>query len=263
MAQVRQDVAIRAIEAMGMAPVTAGVSNQLGVYIEVSGASATASSATCTVMRNPSETVTLSPSVATAGQVTATLTSGNLTTLNAALFDRLTVFWTVTIASQEPVRLEVGLIVVPAGFQWGVLYQQVKEMIPAMRLSSVAPSGQSNLWPQVRLGLERLRADIDGEGIEAQAVFMARNESVQALALQYAARQVHEYLSQQDNQAVATHEAALARVDKEILRLWERVKMVIKRTSDAWATDATRLTVPVEQQQIVNSIAVYQSGGLL
>jgi len=161
--------------------------NPLGILVQLRGANATAATAECVVTRG-SASVTLVTTIA-AGEVTASITAANLTTLGAGIGSRVTAWWRVTVvdgSATHTAEYEEHLGVSDRVLRFPLDYSRITTRVLALGRSCAVPTGQTNFWPQIRLSLGDLRDDINSEQADVKTYMLGHEGVTRQIAEAYA-----------------------------------------------------------------------------
>lgn len=168
MAAIPQDtITIRPLDGTALSAVAKGQSNVIGLYLDYNGRPyAIDATPTCTA-RFGNTTVTLSPSVGTTGETSATLSDANLTTLGAGILDAFSTFWqgTITVSGTAiPWSCEIVHIVHDRVAVMPILLSALERALPWMAKPASVPAGQSSWWPVVMDAISDARDMLSLEG---------------------------------------------------------------------------------------------------
>lgn len=245
MAVRRDDLQISPILGDSYGSVVSDQSTQIGLYLELRGVAVAAATCTCT-LRREATTVVLTPSIATTGEVTATVAAANLTTLAATMLTGFVAYWEGTVtdgAVTHQWRFEQPLIVTDRLFRFALLYAQLRTRIPQLANAATIPSGQTNLHPQVREALEELRYEIEDMigGMHGDVGLWAAMNPAQlkSLAVYWVVAWLYRYMAAADN---GQSHLALEAARNEKLFAERRVHVVasMKRDTVAYSADGAR-----------------------
>lgn len=149
------------VDGVAYGQVLKGATTQIGLYLELDGAAVAADATPTLTLRRGDLTVSLTPTISTSGEVTASVSAANLTTLSAGIGDSFSAFWDGTVGSgARKWEYEQVLVVTDRIVRFTYRYDDLKIDLPWINNSAVVPSGQSNLWPQARAEIERCRDEL-------------------------------------------------------------------------------------------------------
>jgi len=209
-----------------------------GLLVQLRGVDATAASATCTVKRG-SASVSLTTTLAS-GSVTTSITAANMTTLGAARMDALIAQWVVTVtdgADSHVTRREQVLGVGDSIIRFPLDYAELAAEVPQMTKPCAIPSGQTNFWEQVRLGLTDLRDDINRRQGGVKTYVMSRPGELRQLARAYALVYVLQAMIVQSNASRGWfHDLRAEKVGLK-KTLWHAIAVTVKESSETWGND--------------------------
>jgi len=171
MAQRIADLIVLPVDGQTTTPVLVDSDTQIALTVNYQNSAVTATTVACTLRCN-SATVTLSP-VAASGEVTATVTAANLTSLSAGVLTVVTALWSGTYTTGGQTyrfNYEQQLIVTDRLFRSVVTYEDLAADLPEINETCALPSGQSTWWKQIRLAWEKLLAELELEGIYAAQI---------------------------------------------------------------------------------------------
>ncbi len=243
--------------------VAIGEDNTLGLFAQLRGAAATVSAAELYITRG-STSVSPTVSIATAGEVSATLTAANMTTLGAQIGDVLTGWWKVSItdgATTHVVRFEEALGVSDRAIRFPLDYNAMVTQCLQMGKACAIPSGQSNFWPQVRIGIRNFRNRVNMQQATVKT-FMLANEGVcgpvveafgfvEALGAMVGAQNTATgYLEQQRREKLAERDA-----------LWASL-VVLAKDGSPWRTESQKTEASAKPAATMAGVAQGIGGAL-
>lgn len=159
------------------------LTTQLGVYVQLRGAAVTAASAEC-IVTHGGQSLILTHTIAS-GEVTAPITEANLSTLGATIGSRLTAWFEGTVtdgAETVPWRYEMALMVSDRALRFPFDYSRFTARMASFGRACSIPAGQTNHWPQIRLGLEDLRDAINSQRSDVKTALIGREGILRQLA---------------------------------------------------------------------------------
>ena len=180
------DLTIIPVGGSVLTEIVSDVTTPIGVFVQLRGASVTCDSASVVVTRGGAS-VTLSASIAS-GEVTASLTPANLATLGASIGDSLRAWFEGTVDDSGVTltwRLEMVLMVSDRAFRFPFDYQQMLNAITILGKACSIPTGQTTHWPQVLVGLEELRDDINLQASRVKTALLGREGLLKRPAMIY------------------------------------------------------------------------------
>lgn len=235
------DVTVSPVGGGVLTEVAIDVTTLLGVYVQLRGAAVTSTSVEAVITRGATS-VTLTATAAS-GEVTAPLTAANLTTLGASIGDVLTgwIQGTVTDGSgSQTWRYQMSIRVSDRVWRFPFDYNRFTTRLMQFGKTCSIPSGQTNWWPQICLGLEDLRNDINRQRSDVKTAFLSTPGALTEVAEVYGTESALRTAVSHSN---APQGSTLIR---ELMR-WEKRRetilaetIVSMRDNSAWKTEGSR-----------------------
>lgn len=265
MAARRDDVVVSSADGFAFPELADDSTTQIGIFLELRGTAATAATASC-VLKKGSNSVTLTPSVATAGEVTASVTAANLTTLTAVKGDIVTAFWEGTITDSgvtHTFRHEMAIMVEDRLYRWGVLMANLAIYFPEVAKSCTYPANQSNWWPQARLALRNLRNRIDRQQGGMRAYAISHPEDLTELAEYAVLLEIGRVMYRSANGKDKDIANFLTYWSDEFKRLWSETIARVKSPSQEWQTDGGDIDLHIDPVKWMGGMGATGGGGVL
>lgn len=202
---------------------------------EFQAAAITLSSPQVILRRSDSESVTLASVTASSGEVSATVTSSELTTASAQLGDDLIAELTGTYTSGSDaylVRHRSAVIVVSRATRAVVMYDEITTRYPQLAESCALPTGQTTFHPQMRIGLRDWRREMDLRFGRTNVIVLP--DQLAALQVCYVLIAVCQW---QHGNTMGSGDYWAGQVRdwrEERDRLWKRLEVVVEDGVKAW-----------------------------
>lgn len=246
MALIPDSLSVRPIDGLAFRGVTDDATTQIGLYVELDGEPvAVDSGCTCT-LRYGSATVSPTVSVATAGEVVASITTANLTTLGVTMLGGVVAYFSGTVSSgARQLKYEMPFVIMDRGKHVPVTYAELKRAIPQLNHSAVNPSGQTNLWPQVMDLAQEFWTELDAMNPDLKSYLVTNPGELRRAFKPWIIAGIHRYLAGNDNgQSYLSRTAE--RHEKRYGAVIADLKLTIKTGTEAYGAAGTREAVPAQ-----------------
>jgi len=190
--RIISDISVLPLGGEGITEVLKDANTQIGITVQVRGEDVTVTSPTCALNAGGSTSVSLSPT-ASSGEVTATISASNIGSLGIEYWDIAVASWGGTIpdgSSSQELRYTQYFVVTSSRFPMPFRYSDLVRRYPQAEKDCALPSGQTNFWNQIQLGLQEFRDDLDRQGGNVARWLVANPATLRGLATAYA---LHEW----------------------------------------------------------------------
>lgn len=262
MALIPDSLSIRPIDGTAYRGVTNDATTQIGLFVELNGEAVTVDAGCTCVVRNGSTTQSLTVSVATQGEVTASLTAADITALGATVLSGLVATFNGTVSSgTRQLKYEMPFILMDRGRSAPITLAELKRSIAAMNHAATVPSGQTNLWPQVIDILQEFWDELDSFGGDLKTYLITNPGELRRACLPFVKCGLLRYLAGNDN-----GQSHLSRTADRYQVQYDRVvaglKLTIKKGSQNFGESDSRETVQAVPPMTWSGSGVYQGGPL-
>lgn len=253
------DLTVAPFDGQTTAPIVVDGSTEVGLFIQLRGVAISVTTAALTLKMG---SASVSPSVTIAsGQVTATVSAANVTTLNARPLQAITAWWSGTYTDGSDTRewkYEQTLVVTDRLTRLAINYDNLVLELPEMGKACSLPDGQTNWWPQVRLAYEKFLQEMSTQsGIQLAQITDPSQLAPAATAyiLWQVSRVMYRHVQGQGS-GLAND---IAFFEKEFHRLWSATLVNLKRNQETFGTKGAK------EQTLLKRVNMMQgnSGGPL
>lgn len=244
----------------------AGGNTVLGIHVQSQGANVTPTTMTATAKRGD-VSVSLTVDTSTTGYAFVTLTTGNLTTLEAGILDTVFVYWQGTYVSggdTYPLELEMPVVVSDRAVRFALSYQDLEALLPAMARACSYPGSQTNWWPQIQIALRRTRNRINRQQGGVKDYLLRCPDELRELAEYASLMVVTQVMGLQEMGQNARLTELVKTYAAEYEQLWADIAATVSTDSDEFGTpNAGRALLNLQPMHIAHGYGTQGGGGPL
>ena len=259
------DITVSPIGGAFITEVLDDATTPIGVYVQVRGVAATVATASC-VLKSGSLSVTLAPSVATAGEATSSISPANIDTLAGGVWSTFSAYWSGTVTdgstTHAPWRLEQPIAVSNRVLRFPVDFARLVRKLLAAGRAAAIPSGQTNFWPQVGIALEDLRDKINGSS-DVRTYLLKNEGRLRPIAEAWALEAMAEAMISQVNGQTAYLQRYADKRAEEKIRLWSELVVDQQADAQAWATQSGTRKSTLRSVRLLSGLGFSRNGGPL
>jgi hypothetical protein len=237
-----------AVSAISGQPILELVDDQTTVVswrVELRGvAVAVDATPTVTLIKTTGSGVSLTPNIATTGEITVSVTSGNIDSAGLSLGDTAWIIITgahTDGANVLPIRRNFAVNIVPGLQMWTFMYAELTERYGQLTKSCAFPDSQTTFFPQLRPGLRTFRRHLFERFGQRSKLLIP--EQLQGLEMAYALRAVCEY--QRTGREGYWHDR-VAEWNEEISATWKRLEVTVASGPVAHGSVPSGTVTPLE-----------------
>lgn len=248
----RDDLVVSTLDGETVLEVLSDVNTCVGIRVELRTAAATISTMAARLIRTDTDAVSLTTDLdySTAGQASVVVTTGNLSTIHAALGDDLTLEWSGTVTdsgASHLIRHRVAVVVTSRQVSAQVTLDELTGRYGQLAKACALPSGQTTWTPQIRLGLRAWRREMAMRF--GRALDLVYPDQVAALQIAYVIEAVLTFVRSGAGTGAQYWETELTRWRAEQERLWSRLEASVATQRAAWGRGQSSTTYRLEGQE--------------